>query len=104
MKGQTCLDGRKQRKNVVAVGATSPTVSTESVLITATIHVHEGHDVSLCKIPGAFLISYMDKDLELTLCGRLGELMVNILSQIYRHHMIYEKFWPSAYQTKQPLP
>ena len=33
-KGQICVDGRKQRKNVVPVEATSPTVSTESILIT----------------------------------------------------------------------
>ena len=34
VKGQIYLDGRKQHKKVVPIDATSPTVSTESILIT----------------------------------------------------------------------
>ena len=32
----------------------------------------------------------MDKDVKLELSGRLAELMVNILPQIYRQHLIYD--------------
>ena len=33
----------------------------------------------------------MDKDVKLPVCGGLVELMVIIVPQIYRHHVIYEK-------------
>ena len=85
------MDGRKQHKKVVPVDATSPTVSTESILITATMYAHEGRYGSICDILGEFLSADMDKDVKLPVCGGLVELMVIIVPQIYRHHVIYEK-------------
>ena len=99
MKGQTCVDVRKQRKQAVPRDATSPTVSMESVLITATIDAHDGFRVGIFNIPGAFHCADMCKDVEMALCGRLAELMVNISLQIYRQHMIYEKGRPVLYAT-----
>ena len=77
----------------------SSTVSTESVLITATIDAHEGNDVGIWDTPIAFLSAYMDKDVKMALCGRLSELMVNIVPQIYRQNVIYEKGRPVLYIT-----
>ena len=73
------------------------TVSTESVLLTATIDAHEGRDVGICNIPGDFLGADMDKDVKMALCGRLVELMVNIAPQIYTHFLIYENKRPVLY-------
>ena len=42
IKGRGCADGRKQRKFITRLKATSPTVSTEAVLITATLDASEG--------------------------------------------------------------
>ena len=69
-------------------------MSTESVLITATIDAHEGRNVGICDIPGDFLSSNMDKDTKIVLRGRLAEIMVNIALQIYRQFAIYEKGRP----------
>ena len=80
------MDGQKQRKKSVPRDATSPTVSTESVLIIETIDAHEGTNVGICNIPGAFLSADMDKDAKMALRERLAELMVNISPQIYRNH------------------
>ena len=68
-----------------------PTVSTESVLITANIDAHEGRDVGICDILGAFLSADMDESVKMVPDGRMAELMVNIAPQIYRQHVIYEK-------------
>ena len=81
----------EKRKKVAPVDATSPTVPTESVLIMATIDAHVGRDIGICDILGAFLSAGMEKDMQMALHGRLLELMVNISSQIYKHHVIYEK-------------
>ena len=74
-------------------------MSTESVLTTALIDAHEGSDVRICDIPGAFLSADMDKDTKMALRGGLFELMAMIAPQIYRYHVIYEKGRPVLYFT-----
>ena len=91
MEGRKFADGRKQRKKAVTGDETYLTVSTGYILITATIDAHEGHDVGICNILGAFLSADMDEDMKMALHGRLAELMVNIAPKIYIHHVIYEK-------------
>ena len=88
---RTCTDGRKKRKKAVTGDVTFLTLSTESVLLTTTIDVHEGRDVGICNIPGDFIGADIDKDVKMALRGRLAELMVHIAPQIYTHFVIYEK-------------
>ena len=59
-------------KRRVPVDAKSPTVSTESVMITAAIDAHEGHDVQIYNIPGDFIIADMGEDLIMALHGSLS--------------------------------
>ena len=91
MKGQTCADGQKDIKKAVPGDVTFPTVYTEYVLTTETIDVNNRYDVSIRNILGAFLSADTEEDMEMVLHGRLAELMVNIVPQIYRHHVIYKK-------------
>ena len=91
MKVRTWADGQKQRKKLVPVDATSPTVSIESVLLSAAIDVHAVSNVMICGIPGAFLSADMDEEVKMALRGTLAGLLVNIAPQIYRDHVIYEK-------------
>ena len=79
------------------IDATYPTVSMESILITATIDAHKGKNFRICDISGDFLSGNMDEYVKMALCGRLEELMVKISLQIYRHHVIYEKGRPVLY-------
>ena len=51
IKGRGCADGRKQRQHIPKNEATSPTVSTETVFISAAIDAHEGRDVAIIDIP-----------------------------------------------------
>ena len=74
-------------------------MSTNSVLITATIYAHEGINFRICNIPVAFISEYMDKEIKMELHGRLSELMVNIATQIYRQHVIHEKGGAVLYVT-----
>ena len=97
VKGQTYIDRRKQCKKLVPRYATPHNVSTDSVPITATIDVHEGCNVGICDMMGAFRSADMDEELKMVLRGSLDEPLVNISPQIYRHHMIYEKGRPILY-------
>ena len=86
-------------KKEVTVDATPPTVSTESVLTTEIIDVHEGRDVRICNILGAFFSADIEEDMKMALRGRLSALIVKIVPQVYRQHMIYEKRRPVIYVT-----
>jgi hypothetical protein len=87
VKGRACADGRKQQDTDVPGDATSPTVVLESVLVTATIDVFEGHDVAIVDVPGAFLSADMDKEVIMTIHGRLTELMVKAAPNIYKKYI-----------------
>jgi hypothetical protein len=76
IKGRSFADGRKQREGPTKSDATSPTVALESVLITATIDAHEGREVAIVDVPGAYLMADMDEEVSMCLIGRLAELMV----------------------------
>jgi hypothetical protein len=60
----------------------SPTVSTEAVLLTAVIKAEEGRDVATCDIPNAFIqttMEEMDKEGNRTImkiCGVLVDICV----------------------------
>ena len=51
IKGRGCADGRKQHAYTPKEDATSPTVSSEAMFITAVIDAKEGRDVATCDIP-----------------------------------------------------
>ena len=55
IKGRGCADGRKQREYVSKNVSSSPTVSTEALVLSCMIDVMEGRDVATADIPGAFL-------------------------------------------------
>ena len=99
VKGRKCEYVQKKHKNVVLGDKTLPTVSTESVLITATIDTNDGQDVVICDILGDFLSSDMREDVKMALRVRLEEPMVIIAPHIYRHHVLYKKGRPILYIT-----
>jgi hypothetical protein len=69
----------------------SPTVATDSIMITATIDAHKCRKVATTNIPGAFLHAYNNKDTFMLLCGRLTKLMVQVSPALYRKYVIYGK-------------
>ena len=55
IKGRTVAGGNKQRDFISKEDASSPTVATESVLLTCIIDAEEGRDVAVIDIPNAFI-------------------------------------------------
>ena len=91
------MDVRNECKKEVPGYANYPTVSTDSVLIMASIYMHEGREVVICGILGSFLSKNMEEEIKMLLRGRLSELMVKISPHIYRQHMIYKNVMPFLY-------
>jgi hypothetical protein len=87
IKGRACADGRKQRETATPGDAASPTVSVESVMITAAVEAHDGRDVAVLDVPGAFLSADMEDEVLMTLRGRLAELLLKTAPNIYRKYI-----------------
>ena len=91
VKGRFCADGRKQQGDWTKQDSTSPTVSTESVFLTAVIEARERRDVACYDIPGAFLHADSNEDITMVLKGRLAELMVQVAPNLYRKYITVDK-------------
>ena len=76
IKGRTCADGRKQRKYILPEDATSPTVSSDAVLLSFMWDVHEGRFVATADVPGAFLHSDMIELVYVVVDGVLVDMLI----------------------------
>lgn len=63
IKGQMCADGRKQRDWTLKEDAASPTIMTDSILLTTATEAAEHRDVVVIDLPGAFLLADMDEEM-----------------------------------------
>ena len=90
IKGRGCADGQKQRLHTGKEEKTSPTVATESVMLTSTIDAKEGRDVATVDIPGAFMHSDQDETVHLRLQGTLTDLLVKCNPKLYRKYVVTE--------------
>jgi hypothetical protein len=89
VKGRGCADGRRQLIYSVKGDVSSPTVATESVLLTCTIDAFEGRDIATVDIPGAFLQAEMEGIVHV----RLTDIVVDALQKIdpiYYDYSTYE--------------
>jgi hypothetical protein len=66
-------------------------VAMESVFITAVVNAHEGGDVTCFDIPGAFLHADVEEDITMVLKGRLAELMVQVMPNLYRKYITVDR-------------
>jgi hypothetical protein len=84
LKARHCANGSTQRGYIGREEASSPTVSTESILLTAVIEAEEGRDVATMDIPNAFIqteVSETDKHGNKTIMKIRG-VLVDILCEM----------------------
>ena len=91
LRGRMCADGSVQRELYDKAEASSPTVATESVLMTAVIDAFEGRDTAVIDLPSAYLHANMKDVVHMRLTGKLAELMVATAPEIYRPFVTYGK-------------
>ena len=90
VKGRGCADGRKQRRYIPKEDASSPTVTTESVFLTALIDATENREVAVVDIPGAFMQADMDEETFVRITGRMAELLIEIEPALYEPCAVQE--------------
>ncbi|KAL7545710.1 hypothetical protein ACHAWF_009061 [Thalassiosira exigua] len=89
LKGRFVVDGSKQRGSIPKEEAASPTVALDSVFLTAAIDAHEGRDVAVVDLPGAYLSVSLDETdtVDMVLRGTMAELMALTAPQVYRKYV-----------------
>ena len=79
IKGTECVDGEKQRDWLSKEDTSSPTVSTEGLMILCLIDAIEGQEVETSDIPGAFLqTNYYKGDIHIKLEGAMATRLEEI--------------------------
>ena len=63
--------------------ATSPTVSTEVVFLTAVINALEGHNDAIIDVPGAFMQADMDELVHVRFTGKMVDILLDINPEMY---------------------
>jgi hypothetical protein len=83
IKSRACVNGSTQRDYIPKENTASPTVMTDSVMITSAIDAHEGRVIKTMDIPGAFLHADLDEEVVMLLRGQLADLMVQVDPELY---------------------
>ena len=97
IKARGCADGQPQRAYIPQEDARAPTVSTETVFVTAVIDAMENRTVAVVDIPGAFMQADMDPGVYMRIEGTMAELLMEIDYDMYHPHMVMEKGKPVIY-------
>jgi hypothetical protein len=95
IKARHCANGSVQREWMSREDVSSPTVNTESTLLTAVIEAEEGREVATCDIPNAFIQTQMEESKQggNRTIMKIKGCLINILCEMdpsYDEYVIYE--------------
>jgi Reverse transcriptase (RNA-dependent DNA polymerase) len=91
IKARGCADGDKQRLYKTKAETSSPTVRTESLLLSCVIDAKERRKVVTCDVPGAFMQVDIDEVVHIRLEGALAELLTKVDPALYTKYLVKEK-------------
>ena len=94
IKGRTVAGGNKQREFLSKEEVSSPTVATESVLLTCIIEADEGRDVATIDIPNAFIQTRIEHEKDMAIIkirGILVDMLVDIAPDVYKPYVTTDK-------------
>jgi hypothetical protein len=93
-KARTVAGGDKQRGYIRKEDASSPTVATESVILTCIIDAEEGRDVAVIDIPNAFIQTRVEDEKDMAFIkirGVLVDILVEIAPDVYGPYVSKDK-------------
>ncbi len=79
----------KQQSYISKQEASSPTVMTEAVFLTALVDAHKERDVAIIDIAGAIVYADMDELVHVTIKGKMAEMLLEINPTLYGPCMTY---------------
>ena len=90
IKGRGCADGRPQREYLGKEDTTSPTVMTESLLLSCIADAMERRRVATCDLPGAFMQTDNEERIIIRLEGPMAKLLTKVDKNLYSKYVVYE--------------
>ena len=86
IKSKKCAIGSKQRKfeGYDKAAGSSPTISTDGLIVTTAIYAHKGRDVATIDIPTAFPHAKKDGYITMLLRRKMVELLVKPQPELYK--------------------
>jgi len=96
VKGRCVYNGKPTRKWLDKDDAASPTVATESIMLTATIDAKEGRDVMTADVPNAFIQTKLpeikdgEERIVMKITGVLVDLIVEMAPDVYGPFVVME--------------
>ena len=86
--------GNKQRGYISKEDASSPTVASESVLLSCIIYAEEGRDVAVIDIPNVFIQTRVEDEKDMAIIkirGILVDILVDLAPDVYREFVTTDK-------------
>jgi len=78
LKGRMCADGQSQRERFAKEETTSPTMSTDALMLSIIIDAFENRDVATANIEGAYLHADMEDFVLLKMVGEVTDIMCKV--------------------------
>jgi hypothetical protein len=94
IKGRTVAGGNKQRGYIPKEDASSPTVATESVILSCIIDAEEGRDVAVIDIPNAFIQTRVEDEKDMAFIkirGVLVDVLVELAPDVYKKYVTLDR-------------
>ena len=94
IKGRAVAGGNKQHNYISKEDASSPTVTTKSVLLTCIIDAQEERDVTVINIPNGFIQTHIKDENDMAiikLCGILVDMLVKITPDGYKSYTMTDR-------------
>jgi len=89
LKGRTCADGRSQRAHYTKEDTTSPTLSTDALMLSLMIDAKEGRDVATADVKAAYYYANMEDFVILKLAVEAVDIMCQVNSK-YKKFVVVE--------------
>ena len=93
-KARTVAGGNKQRGYIRKEDASSPTVATQSVLLTCIIDAEERRDFAVIDVPNAFVQTRVEDEKDMAFIkirGVLVDILVEIAPDVYKDYVTKDK-------------
>ena len=96
IKGRTVYNGKPMREWLSKQDSASPTVSMESLMITATIDTKENRDIMTADVPNAFIQTKLPKingedRIVMKITGALVNMLIQINPGLYKEYVVFER-------------
>jgi hypothetical protein len=94
IKGKTVAGGNKQKGFIDKEDASSPTVATESVVLTSVIDAKEDRESAVVNVPNAFIQTVVEdksKRVIVRIRGMLVDILVKIAPEVYKDYITLDK-------------